>query len=116
METQCGGNPARGAERSEWILCRVSPALRKSQQIRETRLAVEVASLWDASPGDLSQPPCSKIGFWVVALCSLSAWVQHLLREQGQCLSAQAGTFLIELMRQHMDHTVSVDFHAFQAL
>ena len=26
------------------------------------------------------------------------------------------GTFLIELMRQDMDHTVSVYFHAFQAL
>ena len=31
-------------------------------------------------------------------------------------VSAQAGTFLIELLRQHMDHTVSVDFHAYQAL
>ena len=79
-------------------------------------LAVKKRSLWDASPGDLSQPPCSKIGFGVVALHSLSAWVQPLLRVQGQCLSAQAGTFLIELMRQDMDHTVSVDFHAFQAL
>ena len=79
-------------------------------------MAVRKLSLWVASPGDLSQPPWSKISLGVVALYSLSAWVQHLLREQGQCLSAQAGTFLIELMRQDLEHTVSVDFHAFQAL
>ena len=79
-------------------------------------LAVNKRSLWDASPGDLSQPHCSKIGFWVVALYSLTQHgCLHRLREQGQCLSAQAGTFLIELMRQDMDHTVSVDCHAFQA-
>ena len=59
-------------------------------------LAVNKRSLWDASPGDLSQPPCSKIGFWVVALYSLSQrGLQHLFREQGQCPIAQAGTLLI---------------------
>ena len=38
-------------------------------------------ALWDASLGDLSQLPLSKIGLWVVALYSLTAWVQHLLRD-----------------------------------
>ena len=41
----------------------------------------------------------------------------RIIEEQiVQCLSGQAGTFLTELLRQDMDHTVTVDYHAFQAL